>query len=264
MLGKRIHVNYAARTVVISSVLCVAVLCGCARKPERLARQVASADHLIAEDPYQGYLVVISGREASDLIRAVSSAKGLPKDQSAATAPGCEIQFLQGTNLLATIPVQYGWFATDEGEFIENSGVLEALQRRVESDGAGRQAWITKFVKEIMERPEFVNLQTWSVSTLQRYTRGEGELHAQERASPIGAIKAPDWMEGLARTVRVPMPEIFIPNSQASGAEASGAECIMFSWHSYGLLVGPSNYTTTFKASYVTNVAPGIYAYQSQ
>jgi hypothetical protein len=220
-----------------------------------LARQIASSDRIVATDPYLGYIVEVSGRDVADIIRSVSSAVGLPRGQTAATAPGCEIQFFGGTNLLAAMPIQLGWFRTDEGEFIESSGALEALQHRAEADNAGRRAWITHFVKEIRERPEFTRIQTWSLDCLGRYSRGE----VRTQRSPLGDIEPPDWLEGAIGAIRVPMPGVYVLKNNAGDAN-----CVMFDWHYYGLLVGSNDLKTTFRASYITNVAPGIYAYSLQ
>src|SRR5438552_3945641 len=137
--------------------------CGCTRTPEKLARQAGAADHLVAVDRYHGCELVITGYQAAEVIRAVSSAKGLPRGQTAATAPECEIQFLRGTNLLARIPIQDKWFATGDGEYIETGEVLKTLQRRLESDQAGQQTWTISFIRYVLQSPEFGHLQSWSV-----------------------------------------------------------------------------------------------------
>lgn len=166
----------------LSSVL----LCACSRSSrslEAFAIQLAGADRVVASDWYHGSMMVITGVELERLIRALSSAKGLPKYVTAPTAPHCELKFSQGTNLLAIIPVQEEWFGPSGGEYIEKSGVLKALQRRLESDEAGRSAWVNYFAQDLLQKLEFANLQSWSVETLKRY--GGGEVRSKGAAGDM-------------------------------------------------------------------------------
>lgn len=235
------------------------LLGGCSRStrtPEAFARQVAGADRIVASDWNHGSIMVIAGQESKDLIRALSSAKCLPKNMSAPTSPCCAIEFFQGTNLLAVIAVQEEWFGPGGGEYVEKSGVLKALQRRLESDEAGRCAWVNHFAQDVIQKPEFSNIQSWSVETLKRYGGGEFRANGTDGNIELNYREIPTWLEVAVRAAHVSMPTVYVRQSQLGRVEA-----LVFDWHHYGLLVGPSNYMTSFQAWYITNAAPGIYVY---
>jgi len=236
------------------------ILGGCSRSSrmsEEFARRIAGADHIIASDCDRGCMMAITGQEAKNLIQAISSARGL--NCPACTQPQCKIEFFQDTNLLATIPVQEQWFATADGEYIEKSGVLKALQHRLETDDAGRKTWANHIAQDVVHKPEFANLQAWSVETLQRYGSGQVRTEGEGEDRKLDVREIPAWLEAALQVAYMYMPTVYVRQSQLGQAES-----LVFDWHNYGLIVGPSNYTTTFQAWYVTNAAPGIYAYHIQ
>lgn len=69
----------------------------------------------------------------------------------------------------------------------------------------------------------------------------------------------PAWLETAVQAIHLPMPRVYVRHNQSGRAEA-----LLFDWAHYGLIVGPSNYMPAFQAWYITNAAPGIYAYHTQ
>ena len=137
--------------------------------------------------------------------------------------------------------------------------MLKAVQRRLKSDEAGRRTWVNHIAQDVVHKPEFANLQDWSVETLQRYGSGQVRTEGEGEDRKFDVREIPAWLEAAMRGAYMFMPTIYIRQGQPSQAGS-----LVFDWHNYGLIVGMSNFTTTFQAWYVTNAAPGIYAYHTQ
>jgi hypothetical protein len=227
--------------------------CSLARwSTDKFVKQVARADHAVARDWYRGSILVITGQETTNLVRALGAAEGLPKNQRASTAPHCTIQFFQGTNLLACIDVQEQWFAAGEGEFLEKSGALKALQRRLESDRSARQAWVQAWARDILLNPESASLRDWSAELVRRYERG-GLRVGKYDDGPTGVAipyqEVPGWLKA--------------PHAYIHKDPFGRPECVVLDWYHYGLVIGSTNQPTTFRAWYTTNLGAGIVAYHS-
>ena len=204
----------------------------------------------------------VIGHEAKALIQAISEANEIPKDVEAATSPVFMIEFFRGTVPLATIHVQEEWFGIGKDEYIDRSGVLKAVQRRVESNEAGRRDWVNHLARRVTQKPEFAELQSWSVETLQRYEHGQLRTKTwpgeQSPDKQLDYFDQPAWLKEALHSARLFPPSVHVHESRPNRAE-----CVIFDWGYYGLVVGPSNYTASFQAWYSTNAAPGIFAYHT-
>jgi hypothetical protein len=118
----------SAPSVTIALILSLVGFAGCSRTPDKLARQIADADKVVAKCAAGSVAVsnTYSGEDARRLIKAVSRAKLDPrKDQELAAAAGSSLLFYKRTNLLAEVRVFKEYIWTDEGRFIAKSGSVE-------------------------------------------------------------------------------------------------------------------------------------------
>lgn len=227
---------------------------------DKLAAQVRRTDHVVASDWYHGSRLVLTGSQLTDLIQGIASAKGLPQNVTTSGVMSWKLEFFCQTKLLATLAADEGGFSARGergdymGDFIDQSGAFKALKRRLESDPAARKIWLDYLAFELLRTPAFSNLQAWSLEALQRFQSGELKLEAQDSVKDSVLNQR---VEGAVRTANnLSMPVFYIRRNQSGHAE-----CLQIDWDAYGLLVGPSNYVAVFEAPYLTNAAPGIYAY---
>jgi hypothetical protein len=246
----------ATRLLLLAATVLFGACSNKAHMSREFTRQLGIADNVVVVDWYHGSRMALTAQEAKPLIQALIAAKEESKDSAASTAPMCKIEFYRGTNLLTTIPIQEKWFATADGEFIEESGALTNLQRRLERDHAAQRAWISHFAKEMFQTPKFANIQEWSVETINQYANRQLRTSGEGQMKRVEYRMTPPWLEGTVRSTQLGMPNVYTREGQPGTAEA-----VVLDWSLFGFIIGPTNYVTTYKAWYVTNVAAGIYAY---
>lgn len=229
----------------------------CSRHPAELARRIATTDYVIASDWYRGARRIIKGEEATRLVKAISSGRLYPPWASAPTAPSCKLEFYRDKNLLASIEIQEEWYSDGSVECTDRTGVLKAVQRDLEENEQARRDWANLLAGRILRGPDFARLQMWSTEMLERYGKGQVKL-VRDSSDQLDSSEIPDWLEAAFRSAWLMSPRVWIHLGSTGRAE-----CLLMDGPHYGLLVGDTNFTATFKAWYLTNAAPGIYVYSS-
>ena len=100
--------------------------------PTNLAHLIASADHIIVtnryaswEKEYRGFSLSISGSRVSTIVAAVSAAKRNQAETNSVW--DWEMQFYRATNCLAKVDFQGSMFLAENGEYCDQTGVLDKL-----------------------------------------------------------------------------------------------------------------------------------------
>ena len=112
---------------------------------------------------------------------------------------------------------------------------------------------------DIRTKEQLAPLQDWSVRTLQRYRAGQVITTGKSAFSGPFSVRLatqeiPDW---LLKTWGGDRPEVAILLNSSNNQP----ECVAVSWYLSGILVGPTNYVTTYRPWYIVQVKPGTYAY---
>jgi hypothetical protein len=242
------------------SALGTLMMSACSQKTSGFLPQVAGADHVIVTDWAFGSRLFLTGQEAEELIRAVSSAEGPPAGSHLATT--CSAEFYRKTNLLARIYFEGGSFGTNPPEFVcEKSGKLGALEERLERDKPAQTNWIEVLVKTAGEAC-LTNLQVWreevlrSDQTKQVIARelavGEGRTEVLIPAEPPGCFAR------ASRELIIPPPEVYVLVDRSRKTEI-----VLIGWgYQYGFVVGPTTgYLAVLRIQQITNCALGICAF---
>jgi hypothetical protein len=117
------------RTLIVIALLYLAV--GCSRHPEELARRIAGADVVVATN-VSGASAVFSGSEAARLVTAVRTAdRDAHQDQMVNSPASSFLRFVQGTNLVGEIIFDDDLLWTQEGRFVDRSGVLKGACQKI-------------------------------------------------------------------------------------------------------------------------------------
>lgn len=250
---------------IVSLLFGIFSLCAYSQTLLKLADQIADADRVVAYNWMDGSTCTLMGRGAIDVIRAVSTAERL--SGNVGVAPSCQIQFYRQTNLLASIASEEKWFMNHQGreEYMEKGDVLEALQRRLETNRAARRAWVDLLARDLLPGDGVTNLQNWSVELLNLAKGGSfGTFGFRDRESGTNFVvsphpKIPGWAAVANRAPYMPEPDVLV-----HFAISGHSECVFITWGTdvpYGLAVASAKYNTPIHAWYSTNCAPGVYAF---
>jgi len=110
-------------------------------------------------------------------------------------------------------------------------------------------------------------LQGWAQGALDRYHEGKLRLGGKSAYwSPgdrlIADSEVPEMLtSGIFKQTGLPNfgPEISI--CSLNGEFTGGGECIAVSWYLHGLLLGRTDFRTTWNPWYQNELAPGVYSY---
>jgi hypothetical protein len=133
------------------------------------------------------------------------------------------------------------------------------LIRSATSRKPAAQLWADDLADDVCHKQRLQPLQTWANETLALYRSGrltnvyEETAFCGPNARGLYRTNIPSWLNdawwGEA-------PEVAIRLS-----ESGEAECVGIGWYLSGILVGDTNYVTTFEPWYIVNPKPGIYTY---
>ena len=138
--------------------------------PTNLAHHVAAADRVLATnwfaswhgDPGLGRS--FSGRKVREIVAAVSSARRYPNWNPTSSIYDWELQFYNGTNRLDAIHFQGRVFLLADGEYVDDTGVLEKV---------------------------YDDLSTWEYASRVYKDEDKEFAAAQDKAEARGWLKAP-------------------------------------------------------------------------
>ena len=133
------------------------------------------------------------------------------------------------------------------------------LIRCIASDQPAAKLWANDLADDVLQKQRLQPLQAWASDTLSKYRSGQlTNLYPKTKfcgfnAQGLHRTNIPSWLIGAWWGEE---PEVAIRLS-----ESGEAECITIGWYLSGILVGDTNYITTFEPWYMVNPSPGIYTY---
>jgi hypothetical protein len=132
------------------------------------------------------------------------------------------------------------------------------LVRALVTGKPGAQFWADDLADDVRHQQRLRPLQEWSVQTLARYRKGElstaeNTVGGGSYAVKVSPEEIPSWLSGAWRGDK---PRVAIVLT-----ESNEPESIIVGWYLCGLLIGPTNYVTSWQPWYIVQVKPGIYAY---
>jgi hypothetical protein len=216
--------------------------------------RLKGATHAVVTDDIHGTLNILTGQQATNVIKAVSTAKGMRKRVAAEATPHHYIQFYNGTNMLLEIAALYEWFKTDQrAEFIDRSGTLKQLQIRIMLDVEARRRWTMDWAEELFKNKEFVSI--YQLVGLPEDAKNGIKVESGSEEGPLRVglprNKIPKWLGATSGYVQ--------------WNPSGNVDYLLLDWYgSYGLIVSPTNDTNSFSGWWLTNIAPGVMAYHSE
>jgi hypothetical protein len=115
---------------------------------------------------------------------------------------------------------------------------------------------VQQWASGILDRYEAGQLNT--VTNAPYWAVGKEKLDATDVPSRIAELWRVRPSIGIAEVT--PDGEIFTPSHDDTG-ELRQYRCVAFSWYLTGILVGRSEFRTTWNPWYIQEIAPGIYVY---
>ena len=130
-------------------------------------------------------------------------------------------------------------------------------------DGGVIAQYANDLAEDIEKKIGAVKLQTWCEETMMRYKANELLTDGNSPYWSAGDIKlADEEIPEFIKDVWPKPPDAILPEPDVSILIRNGEPVSMaISWHSYGVIVGPTDYVEYDTFWYLRQVKPGIYVY---
>ena len=102
-----------------------AACCGCSQQ-HKFVQRISEANRIILTNIYAGdpFGIEVTNIEPKKIVAAISSAR---KNPSVQASPNLRLEFFKGSNLLGTVTMCVSAFGIDRVQYVDSSGVLEAI-----------------------------------------------------------------------------------------------------------------------------------------
>jgi hypothetical protein len=100
-------------------------LCGCSQQ-HKFVQRISDADRVILTNIYAGdpFGIEVTNVDPQKIIAAISSAQ---RNATVMASPNLRLEFFKGSNLLGTVNMCVNCFGVDGVQYVDSSGVLEAV-----------------------------------------------------------------------------------------------------------------------------------------
>jgi hypothetical protein len=102
-----------------------AAFCGCSQQ-NKFVQRISDADRVILTNIYAGdpFGIEVTNIEPKKIVAAISSAQ---INRSVKASPNLRLEFFKGSNFLGTVNMCVNSFGVDGVQYVDSSGVLEAV-----------------------------------------------------------------------------------------------------------------------------------------